>query len=678
MGVLRVAETCNSNEALPARAKGRSLPARFLLGPLLACYAFLALTGCQRSQEPLPDLNRPVPKDWATKPSDTCTIRWSENTTSCRKGDRYCSDDGNAYYPAERVMACPVEQGELVVFPEPEKRQVLRTQTHFIEFSESRSGVFVPNHEQIALLKDEMAKDGHKIIVYFAHGFRNSASATSGDPGRFATLLAHMAVFASQRCDGPGENRFGRQCDEPLQVIGVFLGWPAQNFDETAVGLLDSASNISSFNQKKDDALRVGPPMLDLIEEITSLARESNKSRSVRSIAFGHSLGGRALLAGLQSPSAGAQGSRISEALADWSSTEAGTASNPDLSFKGADLFILANPATEAMHWIRLQEEEWAYRETLQRRWSGAGVPRAGGSLFHPAQLPRILAFQSQCFNDPDPGPQESADSRRVEEQLGGHTQPKFTELSATCDEATSVLFDFASNIDQGNSDKKGSSSPSISSIASEMDFDTGRVAMGHYIWVRTFKQGSSSNRQRFGLTHTLTSNSNLESGRVATSIKTLIEEPELQSCNILPASWLSTVRSRFGGNWDTRGTAIVRNAGDRVEEVQSRYGYYIRADLERETVYRRFLIDYINHRVSNVTSGKENENKSEVATYKANFISKSIVADRYTPFWNMALDPSIGTDHGGFYSRQLFCHFTQLWLDATPSRAGSETQATP
>lgn len=584
------------------------------------------------------DIARPVSS--APKDKKTCQIDW---------GDPRANSSYTYEYPKARVAKCPVEHNIYHVGKSQEnEKNSIANNVYYVEFTRKNSkDIFKPDDSQVKELQKALESKTSKNIIYFVHGFRNSANARTGDPARFATLMAYMTFFTHARCH---RQLASEKCAE---TIGVFIDWPGEPISET--NPLATPIALFQFNASREIADQVGPRIAAFMDRTTNFAREKAKNQPVRTMAFGHSLGGRALLAGLSDGWAkddnSSSKSYIQIALDNW-----GNSKRTNLVLPGADLYVLANPATEATNWIRVQKAEAKTREYGDQRFLSNGnksEEKTNGGLFHPAQPPRIIAFQSQCTGNQDSGPKEDEKIGFFEALFGSAT---------SCDRATGLLFEIARAPAHLKAHLNGK--------VNHADY----ITMGHYL--------DNPKTPRFGLSHIITNyNYNSKSKeksttagidsknmRKRTSIKNLLIYRDIQNCKILPQDWLynSRIESEYG-NWDTEKTAVVNEINELKGIVQSRYGIhtFIQQENPHDILTRYMGYDYwINLCASvksffNITCNIKNPTNG--------FFYESLAVDRYTPFWNAALDDSMGEKHGGFYSRMLLCHFTQLWLDARP-----------
>ncbi len=291
------------------------------------------------------DIARPVSS--APKEKKTCQIDWGDPNAKRGYADKY---------PRARVAQCFVEHNIYRIINNQEsKENSIENRVYYVEFTQKNSkNEFKPDDAQVKELQKALESKTSKNIIYFVHGFRNSANARTGDPARFATLMAYMTFFTHARChpQQPSE-----KCAE---TIGVFIDWPGEPISET--NPLATLIALFQFNASRKIADQVGPGIAAFMDRTTNFAREKAGSERVQTIAFGHSLGGRALLAGLSDGWDKHHKSYIQIALENWRSSD-GT----NLVLPGADLYVLANPATEATNWIRIQEAEAGIRKHSNR-----------------------------------------------------------------------------------------------------------------------------------------------------------------------------------------------------------------------------------------------------------------------------------------------------------------------
>ena len=297
------------------------------------------------------DIARPVSS--APKEKKTCQIDWGDPNAKRGYADKY---------PRARVAQCFVEHNIYHIINNQEsKEKSIENRVYYVEFTQKNSkSEFKPDDAQVKELQKALESKTSKNIIYFVHGFRNSANARTGDPARFATLMAYMTFFTHARChpQQPSE-----KCAE---TIGVFIDWPGEPISET--NPLATPIALFQFNASRKIADQVGPRIAVFMDQTTNFAREKAGSERVQTIAFGHSLGGRALLAGLSDGWAEDR-SYIQIALKNWRSSD-GT----NLVLPGADLYVLANPATEATNWIRIQKAEAEIRKHSNRRFLSDGT----------------------------------------------------------------------------------------------------------------------------------------------------------------------------------------------------------------------------------------------------------------------------------------------------------------
>jgi hypothetical protein len=614
-----------------------------ILGPKmrlrsLTFATLVTFSGCVDPKE----ISRPV----TDQNSSECQINWKTSDGPCQSKSNCVGL--NASYPADIVASCSLETNDYAPLKNAAESSSLQSKTFYLEFQNSSGrssdSELAVNKEQLEALKSALASSTPKHIIYFVHGFRNSANVRTGDPGRFAMMMAYLSAFIASRCDKNDDVRFGYKCDEPHEVIGVFIGWPAESIDEktfaanlrSKFGKEKSAANYTEalaamgFSALKKRSDQLGQSTLKLIMETTKLARNHAQEGSVKTLAIGHSLGGNILLSGLVNRERPGQFSILETALQDWSKN-----GKRDLTLPGADLFLLANPAAEANKWLSVQSAEWSYRIPGQT------------PLFKPSQLPRLVSFQSPCGLVPDPSTAN----------VSNFFNEKKEETS--CDSATWLYFELAQR--------------STNMLAT---LEEQHIAVGHYSKLRDFKFSSNDSvvSQFAGVSHTLTNNNLnvLSSDKKISTVAELLSDPTLGQCDILPSAWLKSVRDEAQNErpWDTQRQAVVRRKGAAVEAVQSAYGIWIdtnqnSADPIQPTSVEAALRSARDQlRTQAALTALPSNNKSDSSS-RWRFVWQKLATDRNSPFWNMRMDSSIGTQHGGFYSRPLLCHFVQLWLDA-------------
>jgi hypothetical protein len=644
-----------------------------------------------------------------------CTIDWSQSRGSCASGsaDKKSAGSGqsasnreacgqmNTSYPDHQVARCAQERNiyrpvvgsvgsNLAQAPSsqaPSAAPALSapgssggppqrvSTTYYVEFIKNGTR-FEPDQAQTVALRQALSTATPKRIIYFVHGFRNSADVRTADPGRFATMMAYMTAFVATRCDKEGESRYGVRCLEPRDTIGVYLAWPAADLDERRPWGAQLA--LLTFPRMKQRSDMVGHDIVQYIETMTRLARTRVGEDRVQALAVGHSLGGNVLLTGLLGANSRDldPASPIARALAGWSTPKGQVPSEShQLVLPGADLFVLMNPAAEAEKWIRLQLHEFRLRKTAGFFSKPPDVVlKPGGRLnthYSIAQLPRVISMQVPCegLGDPTEG-RVSAD--RLKKAVAARAGPASEGIASSqgldspCDIATFSAF----RLSQAFVNRTRTGHVPLNAITS----------LGHY---QSQWDDGTGNSKLLGLSHVIT-NRNTGSFNEPTSVSTLLLRAGKDECRLLQPGWLRDVRRAHASldengqgprPWDTAGTAVVRSwtSGQdpqtRVEAVQSLYGVYMPPEFleilpwegnaqPELTTYRTALARLI--------GGGQDE---PPVPPNPQLVHQLLISDRYTPFWNAVLSASMGDGHGGFYSRLLFCHMTQLWLDAPSAR---------
>jgi hypothetical protein len=629
---------------------------------------------------------------------DTCTIDWSRSQGSCTSRhqseqsgpakssgaarpacaglnrsypDRqvaHCAQERNLYRSAfagqrnqgDAVGSSPNTPGSAPTRLDDQSGERVST-TFYVEFIKKGSR-YEPDGSQKAALRQALSSTNPKRIIYFVHGFRNSADARTGDPGRFATMMAFMTAFADQRCDGEGARRFGVRCDAPHETIGVYLAWPAAVVDEASP--LGAQLALLTFPRMKQYSDAVGPELVRFIEDTTAFARQKAGMDHVRTLAVGHSLGGNALLTGLLDISNGRIGRQgpIGRAMEGWKVPRGTVADEAHhLALPGADLFVLMNPAAEAQKWVELQLYENELRQQAGRFHTPQSEQRSNRprsqTQYSIGQPPRIISMQVPCGALGDPAEGEIS------------TQSKSKTIDNPCDIATFSAFRMSQVLANQKNDQAKQDNSDLVPLSQI-------TSLGHYM----AKRPANSDRSIYiGLSHTITDNSN-SSSETATSIDGMLRQQGLDQCEVLPPGWLREVRWRSANPenkekgpqpWDTTNTAIVRSwtsaEGSKLhlEAVQSLYGVYMprgykdRLPVEGNGVEARTALRTALARL--IADGDEERTLAN----NDQLIHQDLISDRYTPFWNTVLSSSLGDEHGGFYSRRLMCHIAQLWLDA-------------
>ena len=255
----------------------------------------------------------------------------------------------------------------------------------FVEFS-GKSGA-VMDGRQLENVIDAISNNEKVYVITYIMRWRHNADIANNDVRRFKTLLAYARHFLNQRGGTYSDHR----------LIGVFMGWRGQVFDEAELpagkksSLLELAGAAATLKISENTSEKVAPFIYDALKKFDDALDSKTTGNQNKHLIVGHSMGGNVLATILNDCSNGSAGrhSCYSEAV---KSHDAGSELEPIL----GDLVVIVNPAAAAYKWINIQRAVDA-RQT------------DGNRIFPDRQKPVYMAFTATA----NWGSDETADGKK-------------------------------------------------------------------------------------------------------------------------------------------------------------------------------------------------------------------------------------------------------------------------
>lgn len=243
---------------------------------------------------------------------------------------------------------------------------------NFLEFGGSDGTLM--NQSQMDGLMEQIRADKDTYLIAFVHGWRHNADIANNDVRKFKTLLAYSRQFLNQRVRENGRYRNHR-------LIGLFLGWRGQVFDEAekASGkdpsVLQTAGSVVTIPISEKNSLKVSPNVYDALKQISDALNLGDGASHDKFLIYGHSFGGNVLSTALSDCSR----STVDSPRCYQDAVAAHPPGMPMRSLLG-DLVVMINPAASAWKWTDIQRE-------VDRRQA------EGERIFPITQKPIYMAF---------------------------------------------------------------------------------------------------------------------------------------------------------------------------------------------------------------------------------------------------------------------------------------------
>lgn len=127
-------------------------------------------------------------------------------------------------------------------------------------------------------------KNGHALVIVYAHGWKHNADRCDGNVLCFARVLERMDILERER-----EQALGRKTPErPRRVVGVYVGWRGLS--------LTGPMKQVTFWTRKSTAERVGrggvKELFTRLNEYRSLRNSCRRDDQTQLVIAGHSFGG--------------------------------------------------------------------------------------------------------------------------------------------------------------------------------------------------------------------------------------------------------------------------------------------------------------------------------------------------------------------------------------------------